>query len=282
MPTHPHLRRAAVRSRRNHEEDRQDLRTLRDQGPQHRPPRPIAAGSAETVSRHPLARRPRGDTRGIIRYATLEEFKKNPNFAHDEEVSSRKIRTRIHSMFTELALTTRTPGAWRSTMNSCVGCNACVVSCYAENNIPVVGREQVKIGRIMQWLRIDTYFEGDLHAPQGALPADGLPALRERGLRAGLPGGRDGAHARRPEHDGLQPLRGHPVLLEQLPVQGAPLQLPALLGLRDGEPEVHAQSGRDGAHPRRDGEVHATACSASKRPRSRPTRKTARSATARS
>ena len=51
-------------------------------------------------------------------------------------------------------------------LNSCIGCNACIVSCYAENNIPVVGREQVKIGRNMQWLRIDTYFEGDLHAPK--------------------------------------------------------------------------------------------------------------------
>ena len=51
-------------------------------------------------------------------------------------------------------------------LNSCIGCNACIVSCYAENNIPVVGREQVKIGRNMQWLRIDTYFEGDLHAPR--------------------------------------------------------------------------------------------------------------------
>ena len=51
-------------------------------------------------------------------------------------------------------------------LNSCIGCNACIVSCYAENNIPVIGREQVKIGRNMQWLRIDTYFEGDLHAPR--------------------------------------------------------------------------------------------------------------------
>jgi Fe-S-cluster-containing dehydrogenase component len=51
-------------------------------------------------------------------------------------------------------------------LNSCVGCNACIVSCYAENNIPVVGREQVKVGRNMQWIRIDTYFEGDLHAPK--------------------------------------------------------------------------------------------------------------------
>ena len=133
-------------------------------------------------------------------------------------------------------------------MNSCTGCNACIVSCYAENNIAVVGKQQVRIGRNMQWLRIDTYFEGDLAAPRGALPADGVPALRERSLRAGLPGGRDGAYAGRPEHDGLQPLRGHALLLEQLPVQGAALQLPALLRLRDGEPEADAQSGCFGAH----------------------------------
>ncbi|MGA7694137.1 MAG: 4Fe-4S dicluster domain-containing protein, partial [Candidatus Sulfotelmatobacter sp.] len=42
----------------------------------------------------------------------------------------------------------------------------CIVSCYAENNIPVVGKQQVRIGRDMQWLRIDTYFEGDLAAPR--------------------------------------------------------------------------------------------------------------------
>jgi len=51
-------------------------------------------------------------------------------------------------------------------MNSCIGCNSCLVACVAENNSPVVGKEQVKIGRQMYWLRIDTYFQGDLENPR--------------------------------------------------------------------------------------------------------------------
>ena len=110
------------------------------------------------------------DTRGIIRYATLEEYKKNPQFAHQGE--SREDPAADETMFPAWDYKRNSNGtakyAWAMSidMNSCVGCNACVVSCYAENNIPVVGRDQVKIGRNMQWIRIDTYYEGDLHAPK--------------------------------------------------------------------------------------------------------------------
>jgi MoCo/4Fe-4S cofactor protein with predicted Tat translocation signal len=101
--------------------------------------------------------------RGIIRYATLDEFKANQNFAHEGE--GHETPEPDTTLFPNWPYPANKWGM-SIDMNSCTGCNACVMACYAENNIPVVGKQQVRIGRIMQWLRIDAYFEGDLAAPR--------------------------------------------------------------------------------------------------------------------
>ena len=51
-------------------------------------------------------------------------------------------------------------------LNSCIGCNACVAACYAENNLPLVGKEQVAMRREMAWIRIERYFEDGPSHPQ--------------------------------------------------------------------------------------------------------------------
>jgi Fe-S-cluster-containing dehydrogenase component len=96
------------------------------------------------------------EMRHVIRPTTVEEYAKEP-----ERI---KEATEVPARDMTLYPNFKYPGhAWGMSidLNSCVGCNACVVSCQAENNIPVVGREQVAKGREMHWLRIDRYFSGD-------------------------------------------------------------------------------------------------------------------------
>ncbi len=102
--------------------------------------------------------------RGIIRYATVKEFQADPNFANEGETHEQTHMGT--SMFPNWPYNEANAWGMAIDMNSCTGCNACIVSCYAENNIPVVGKQQVRIGRNMQWIRIDSYFEGDLAAPR--------------------------------------------------------------------------------------------------------------------
>jgi molybdopterin-containing oxidoreductase family iron-sulfur binding subunit len=97
--------------------------------------------------------------RKLVRGATLEEFRKNPEMIHEEGEENGP------SIYPGYAYN---GNAWGMSidLNSCIGCNACVVACQSENNIAVVGKDQVARGREMHWIRVDSYFQGGLENPE--------------------------------------------------------------------------------------------------------------------
>jgi molybdopterin-containing oxidoreductase family iron-sulfur binding subunit len=102
-----------------------------------------------------------------VKVANLEEFVKNKSFAHEHPEEEPKDKAdHPESLYPDYRYSQGNQFfreyAWGMSidLNSCVGCQACAVACQAENNISVVGKEQVQRGREMQWIRIDTYYEG--------------------------------------------------------------------------------------------------------------------------
>jgi molybdopterin-containing oxidoreductase family iron-sulfur binding subunit len=104
-----------------------------------------------------------GGDRGIIRAATFEEYQKNPHFVAGHEGGGEK---EIETMYPRYPY--ENTHAWAMVIDTsvCTGCNGCMIACQSENNIAVVGKDQVWREREMHWLRIDRYYRGPVENPE--------------------------------------------------------------------------------------------------------------------
>jgi molybdopterin-containing oxidoreductase family iron-sulfur binding subunit len=117
---------------------------------------------AKTPERHPLAAVQHHHVmagRDLVRVAAVEEFPQGRELGQDTSPAHAPDL----SLYSDRPRGQNAENAWGMAidLSRCIGCGACVVACQAENNIPIVGKEEVLRSREMHWLRIDRYYEGE-------------------------------------------------------------------------------------------------------------------------
>ncbi len=123
-----------------------------------------------TQHHHSLEGRP------LLRETTLEHYKAEPKvIEHMLEVPP------LESIYGDWDYSKGHQWGMAIDLTSCIGCNACTIACQSENNIPVVGQDQVSRGREMHWIRVDRYFNGDeneaqvVHQPLPCMQCENAP-----------------------------------------------------------------------------------------------------------
>jgi molybdopterin-containing oxidoreductase family iron-sulfur binding subunit len=117
------------------------------------------------------------EDRPIVRETTLKEYKQNPGAGNEQHLIDEANNATLYQKVNYDGI------HWGMTidLSTCTGCANCVIACQAENNIPVIGKEQVRNRRIMHWVRIDRYFSKDpenpevYHMPVMCLHCDNAP-----------------------------------------------------------------------------------------------------------
>ena len=107
--------------------------------------------------------------RAIVKETTLAEYIKNPAAGNAPELIQTNFGKRPSEEVTLWNEHENPKHRWGMAidLNACIGCGGCVVGCQAENNVPVVGKDEVRRSREMHWIRIDRYYTSDMNEERG-------------------------------------------------------------------------------------------------------------------